>query len=122
MASDNQPTCGQGLAANADLPARLGELLATRADVLERHMRALDPADPAARPELDAYAALAGAHRAIAAQLSQLADQMASYKGLPMAAHDMQVMTDPRGQAEAFQRFIALERELVSSLQSSLPP
>ena len=48
MASDDQPTCGKGLAANAVLPARLGELMAARAEVLERHMKALDPTEPTA--------------------------------------------------------------------------
>src|ERR671935_3226006 len=69
MEGDNQPTCGKGLAANAALPAKLAELVAARAEVLERHTQALDLTDPNARHELDAYTALARApryrHRAI---------------------------------------------------------
>jgi hypothetical protein len=116
----DQPTCGRGLAANAALPAKLADLMAARAEVIERHTRALDMADPNAQQELDAYTSLARAHREIAAELARLAHQMAGYRDLPMARHDMQVMADPKGQAEAFQRFVALERELLALLHTSL--
>jgi hypothetical protein len=45
------PTCGQGLAANATLPAKLGELMASVARVLETHTKALDLNDEAAGQE-----------------------------------------------------------------------
>jgi hypothetical protein len=117
---NDQPTCGKGLAANAVLPARFAELLAARAEVLERHMQAIDPTDPNGQEELDAYAALALAHRASAAELAKLAQQMAGYRDLPMARHDMTVMTNPEGQMEAFRRFVAIEREVVALLQAKL--
>jgi hypothetical protein len=37
-----------------------------------------------------------------------------------MGRHDMAVMADPEGQMEAFQRFIAVERELLALLQAKL--
>jgi hypothetical protein len=120
VGDDDQPTCGRGLAANADLPARLADLMAARAEVLERHMGALDPADPNARTESAAYAALARAHRDIAGQLDGLARQMADCRDLPMGRHDPAVMTDPNGQMAAFKRFVALERELLGLLQTKL--
>lgn len=120
MESDDQPTCGKGLAANAVLSAKLANLMAARAEVIERHTRALDLSDPNAHAELDAYRSLARDHRGVATELAKLAEQMAGYRDLPMARHDMQVMADPTGQAEAFQRFVALERELLALLQSSL--
>ena len=115
-----QPTCGQGLAANAVLPAKLAELLAAQADVLERHTRALDPSEPNGQRELATYSTLTRTYRAVAAELASLAQHMADSRDLPMAGHDMAVMTDPRGQAEAFRRFVGLERELVTLLEAKL--
>ena len=115
---DNTPTCGKGLAANAALPARIGELLGATAEVLERHTAALDRTEPAGRAELEAYTALVGAHRAIAGELASLAQQMAGYRDLPMARHDEAVMADPAGQAAAFQRLVAVERELLELLRA----
>jgi hypothetical protein len=115
-----QTTCGEGLAANAVLPAKLAELVAAQAEVLERHTRALDPTDAAAQKELDAYTKLERAHRDVAGELAGLAEEMASYRELPMGRHDMTVMSDPKGQMEAFRRFIAVERELLALLQTKL--
>ena len=120
MSSDDQPTCGRGLAANAVLPAKLAELMAARADVLERHMKALDPSEPNGRTEAAAYTTLARAHRDVAGQLDSLAREMAGCRDLPMARHDQAVMMDPNGQMEAFRRFVAIERELVGLLETSL--
>jgi hypothetical protein len=116
---EEQPTCGRGLAAGAGLPAKLAKLMSARAEVLERHTRALDLGDAAGRQELEAYTALVRAHREIAAELARLAERMSGYGGLPMAPHDTAVLADPRGQEEAFQRFQALERELIELLQDA---
>ena len=120
MEHDDQPTCGEGLAANAVLPAKLAELMAARAEVLKRHTRALELADAAAQKEFDAYISLERAHRDVASELADLAEEMASYRNLPMGRHDMTVMTDPKGQMEAFRRFVAVEQELLALLQATL--
>ena len=120
MEHGDRPTCGEGLAANAVLPAKLAELMAAQAEVLERHTRALDPTDAAAQKELDAYTRLEHAHRDVAGELADLAEEMASYRELPMGRHDMKVMSDPKGQMEAFRRFVAVERELLALLQAKL--
>ena len=120
MDHDDEATCGKGIAAGADLPARLGQLLAARAEVLERHTRALDVDDANGRREHDAYMDLVGRHRAIAADLDALAQQMRSYRDLPMAAHNMEVMMDPNGQMAAFKTFVDIERELAAFLQTSV--
>ena len=117
---DDRPTCGMGVAANAVLPAKLAELMAARAEVLERHTRALDLTDPASRQELDAYTSLVRAHRAIANDLARLARQMAAFRDQPMGRHDLAVMADPSGQAEAFGRFVGIERQLAALLQTKL--
>jgi hypothetical protein len=109
-------TCGQGLASRSVLPAKLGELLAAQARLLEAHMRALDPADSDARMELDAYAALVTAHRDIGDRLSGIATQMADYRDLPMAAHDEAAMSDAAA-LKAFERFVQAERELTTLMQ-----
>ena len=120
MEHDDRPTCGEGLASNAVLPAKLAELMAARAEVLKRHTRALDLTDVTTQKELDAYAKLERAHRDIASELADLAEEMASYRNLPMGRHDMTVMTDPKGQMESFRRFVAEERELLALLQTKL--
>ena len=120
MQRDERPTCGEGLAANAVLPAKLAELMAARAEVLKRHTGALDLTDAAAQKELDAYTSLERAHRDVASELADLAEEMAGYCNLPMGRHDMTVMTDPRGQMEAFRRFVAVEQELLALLQATL--
>jgi hypothetical protein len=120
MEPNDQPTCGQGLAANADLPAKLAELMAAMADVLERHTDALDLTDSAAREEFDAYSALVQAHRTVADELASLAQQMAGYRDLPMGRHDEAALADPQGQAEAFQRLLTTERELLALLSAKV--
>src|SRR5687768_17638173 len=120
MERDDRPTCGKGLAANAVLPAKLAELIAAQGEVLKRHARALDPADATAQAELDAYTRLERAHGAVARELASLAEEMASYRNLPMCRHNMTVITDPKGQTEAFRRFLAMERELLALLQAKL--
>ena len=121
MEHDDRPTtCGEGLAANAVLPAKLAELTAAQAEVLKRHTQALDLTDATTQKELDAYTRLKRAHRGVASELASLAEEMASYRNLPMGRHDMTVMTDPEGQIEAFRRFVAVERELLALLQAKL--
>ncbi len=117
----DRQTCGQGLAANADLPAKLGELMAAQAEVLERHTGALDTSDPNAKREVDAYTSLVLGHRNVAGALRNLAQEMRSYRDLPMGRHDWAVMADPKGQMEPFRRFVAAERDLVALLQAKLP-
>lgn len=120
MANDDEPTCGKGIAAAADLPDQLGRLLAARAEVLERHTRALDVTDANGRREHEAYMDLVGRHRAIAADLEALAEQMRGYRDLPMAEHNMEVMMDPNGQGAAFREFVELERALAGFLTESV--
>jgi hypothetical protein len=113
---EDPSTCGQGLASRSVVPNKLGELIAAQARVLEAHVRALDPTDTDARHELDAYAALVVAHRDVADRLTGIADQMAGYRNLPMAAHDEAAMSDSVAH-KAFERFVQVERELTTVLQ-----
>jgi hypothetical protein len=108
---EDQPTCGQGLAASAALPAGVGELMAAMAGVLDVHQRALDLTDERARPEHHAYVTLVLELRAIAAQLSAAAERIAGYEDLPMGRHDEAAMAAPEA-IFAFDRFVKAEGAL----------
>lgn len=114
---DDQPTCGQGIAANSALPAAVGDLLAAMAAVLANHQRALDLSDPDAQPEQQAYAGLVAELGAIAARLNTLAGQMNGYRTLPMGRHDEKKMAAPEATA-AFTAFVRQERMLYGLLES----
>jgi hypothetical protein len=114
-----QPTCGQGVAANSSLPSALGGVIAAMADNLEAHRLALDVTDDAARQEHDAYSRLIGQQRQAAERLRATAEQMAGARDLPMGKHDMARMTTPRV-LDAFKAFVAAEQELLELLRSRL--
>jgi hypothetical protein len=115
---DEPQTCGQGLAANAVLPARMAGLLGALAGVLAKHVLALDERNPDALAERAAYEALVHAHQDITQRLEALARQMESYRDLPLAPHDEDVMHDPTLQAAAFQRYVAELRTLAELLNT----
>jgi hypothetical protein len=111
-----QPTCGQGLAAHSALPAKLAELMAAVADVLENHTTALDLEDENARREQDVYRKLIAQHRQTAAELRSTAGDMASQRDLPMARHDPGVMSSPAA-LDALGKLVAVEEALLDLLQ-----
>jgi hypothetical protein len=116
---DDQPTCGEGLAAHSALPAKLAELEDALAENLELHQKTLDLRDEHARAELEAYVRLANAHRAIASQLRATAAEMAGYRGLPMGAHDEKALGDPK-LLDAFATFVTREQQLLAELQHAV--
>jgi hypothetical protein len=116
---DDQPTCGKGLAEHSALPAKLAELEDALAENLEAHQKTLDVSDGNSRRELDAYQRLAREHRAIAAQLRETAGHMAGYRDLPMGRHDERAFADPK-LFEAFEKFVRVEDELLTQLQTAL--
>ena len=114
-----QQTCGKGLAQHSVLTARLGELIASTARVLEVHMKALDLTDEHSKREYDAYRELASAHRRIAGELADTARRMAGYRTLPMGRHDMAAMMSPAPR-HAFAGFVDHEAALATLLQERL--
>jgi hypothetical protein len=114
-----QPTCGKGLEQNAALPAKLADVLDAVAENLSAHMTALDPGDQAAREERDAYAELLARHRAIVDELRALSKEMASYRDLPMAPHDPEVMRGPTLR-DPFQLLVEVEKELRAYLDGRI--
>jgi hypothetical protein len=113
-----QPTCGQGLAENAPLPAKLAELTAALAENLEAHLPTLELDDEHSRREHEVYQELARRHRDAAAQLAAAAGQMAAQRDLPMGRHDLRAVSPEV--AEAFQRFVDRKQELLALLQRQL--
>jgi hypothetical protein len=116
---EDEPTCGKGLAEHSVLPAKLGELTASVAEVLEVHTNALDLSDENSRKERDAYLELAKQHRETAARLQATARQMAGYRDLPMGRHDPEMMSGPEPLA-AFEKLVRIEQELLTMLQKRL--
>jgi hypothetical protein len=116
---EDQQTCGKGLAESSALPAKVGELIGSMAEVLEIHMEALDLQDNDSRREHEAYRELVSDDRRIAAQLDETARRMAGYRDLPMGRHDMSAMSSPKA-VEAFEKFVKLEEGLSAMLQKRL--
>jgi hypothetical protein len=114
-----QPTCGMGLAANAMLPAGLGELTAALGDVLEAHIPSLDLTDERSRKEREVYQRLAEGHRRAGLQLMTIAQQMAECRDLPMGRHEEAAMASP-AVVDSFRRFVQSEQQLLSTLQGRL--
>jgi hypothetical protein len=101
------------------LPAKLGELAAALAEVLDTHTKALDLDDENARQERDAYLQLADQQRRAAAQLLATSKEMAGYRDLPVASHDPTVMASAEV-ADIFEKFVNVENELLALLQGRI--
>jgi hypothetical protein len=111
-----QPTCGQGLAEHAALPARLAEVTEAIASNLQMHMQALELDDEPARQEHAVYLRLAEEQRQAAARLRAVANEMAAARDLPMGRHDAQTMSSPEV-GDAFQHLVTAKLELLALLQ-----
>lgn len=116
--TEQEWTCGMGLAAGSELPGRMADLLNVMARNLELHMRSLDSDDPAATEELIAYRQLTGRMRDVSGYLETLAGEMAGYRNLPMAPHDEAALNTSEV-TEAFNALIAIERDLAAYLTAS---
>ena len=112
-------TCGRGLAANATLPAKLGELTLAVAAILEAHIPSLDLTDDRSRREREVYQRLVEQHRGAAGQLAVLGRQMAESRDLPMGRHDAAAMAAP-AVIGTFERFVQVEQELIAMLRQRL--
>ena len=116
---DDQRTCGKGLAENATLPWKLGELATAMSAVLEAHIPSLDLTDENARKEHDVYQHLVAEFRQTAAQMEAIARQMSAAGDLPMGRHDMAVMGSEAVQ-HSFERFVQSEQDMLTLLQRKL--
>jgi hypothetical protein len=113
----DEPTCGKGLAEHSAVPRLMADMTEAMAEVLERHTKALDLTDSSSRREHEAYLGLVRDFREVSARLGETARRMAGYRELPMGRHDMSAMVEPANVA-AFQRYVRLEAEFLTLLQS----
>lgn len=116
--SEEQWTCGMGLAAHAPVPAKIAEFLTALAENLEAHIPTIDTRDPDGRTEHAAYVRLAKEYDALGAQLASTAQRMHRYRDLPAAPHHETELGDPK-LLRTFERFVALEAELGDMLSTS---
>jgi len=116
--SNQQWTCGMGLAVGGELPGRMADLLSVMARNLELHMRSLDSNNIAANDELIAYQRLTGRMRDVSGYLEALSAEMISYRDLPMAPHD-EAALETSDVVDAFHALIASERSLADYLTAS---
>lgn len=112
-------TCGRGVAANAELPEQLANIVAAVADVLEHHMTALPVVDEAAREELEGYASVVARARDAESALREMAREMRAKRDLPAAPHDMSILTAPAAQ-EVFLSLVEKERTLHALVERRL--
>ena len=112
-------TCGKGLADRSVLPAQLANLTAALAGILEEHQKSLTSNDMNTAVERAAYWDLTKRYRGISQDLSAAARQMAGYRGLVMAPHDIGALRSTTNVC-AFDRFIEAERDLIDLLQTCL--
>jgi hypothetical protein len=114
--TDDQPTCGKGLAENAALPAKFAELTDAVADILEAHLPTLDLTDEHSRAEFEVYKHLAAELRQASLRLEAIAAEMAGRRELPMGRHDEPALAS-WAVIEPFHSFVKLEGELLTLLQ-----
>lgn len=112
----DEPTCGKGIAASAGLPETLAAFVRAMADMLQSHIRALDPDEPHGRIEIDANSRIVSEHRSLGDRLDALAALMRGYRDLPVAGHDMDIIMDQRS-IDVFAALVAREQELSALLQ-----
>lgn len=117
--NDDQPTCGKGIAASAPLPDAVADVLRGMSALFQNHIRALNSAARSDQPEIDAYGRLARNYGAGADNVAALAELMRSYRTLPMATHDMAVLTD-KTSFRVFAELVAREQALLTLLQEQV--
>jgi len=88
------------------------------AGMLERHMVALDLADPRSAAEHGVYGEVAAAHRRAADQLRAAAERMDAQRELPMGPHDMAAVAHP-DTTRAFQTLVDAKRHLLTLLRDT---
>ena len=114
-----EATCGTGMAASAVLPTRMSAVVAAMADMLTRHTDSLDPNDPDAEAEREAWLAIAAEQRQLAGRLAAAADRMEAQRGLPEAHHDVAELSAPDAVA-AFEHYVHAQEQLSTLLTQQL--
>jgi len=93
--------------------------MASVAENLELHMKALDVKDKNIRSQCKAYAKLAKEHRDISASLQAIAGEMEGYEDQAHSRPAEDILSDPKILA-AFEKFMKAERELIAVLKKRM--
>ena len=117
---DEAQTCGKGLADRSTLPASLATFIGALATLLTQHQKSAKGDDPNSTRERDAYRSLAERYRNVSRDLDVAAKEMAGYRAMPMAPHDVSVLISADN-IGAFERVVAAEREIGRLLSEMLP-
>jgi hypothetical protein len=113
---DAQPTCGQMVASNAAIPAKLAEGATSVAEMWEAHA-ALMGKDKDAQAEAKGLRAIAKTHRQIAASLIKASEEMKKAASWPAVPHDMdKMMADPK-LTEAGKKVLEIHKEIIAVMQ-----
>lgn len=113
---ETHSSCGQELAGDADVPRRLGALIAHVAANLETHAHWVGTESAEARQEHRALTAIAEQYRLIARAFEQAATTMTSLASLPPAPHDP-LRFDRRGFVEWMQKKVELQLDCATLLR-----
>lgn len=111
----SEQTCGEEMAASADVPRRWEALMNHVATNMEWHAAWVGVASPAATREHDALLEVAGAYRAMASAAARAAAAMEAMKDLPPAPHDPSRI-DRAGQARWMRDKIEMQRAFAALL------
>ena len=111
--TSNKPTCGQELAAAAEVPDKWRQLMSHVATNLESHASWVGSDSNAARDEHDALLRLAQAYRDMAGAAARAVAAMTAMRDLAPAPHDPSRI-DRAGQASWMRVKIRIQRELAA--------
>jgi hypothetical protein len=111
-----EETCGQEMAASAEVPLRWKALMDHVAGNMDAHATWVGTASPGARREHDAMRRVAAAYRAMAWAAGSAAQAMIDMKDLPPAPHDP-ARRDGAAWATWMREKIRMQRELAAMLQ-----
>jgi len=110
-----EQTCGQELAASAEVPQKWGALMEHVAGNMEWHAGWVGTGSPAAKREHDALLRVATDYRAMAAAAARAATAMTGMKDLEPVPHDRSKL-DRAAQARWMRAKIKMQREFAALL------
>jgi hypothetical protein len=115
MTMVTEETCGQEMAAGAEVPRQWQALMSHVAANMDWHAAWVGEGSPAAKREHDALIEIAGAYRAMADAAARAVAAMTAMKDLDAAPHDPARFDRP-GQARWMRTKIEMQRDLARLL------
>jgi uncharacterized protein YndB with AHSA1/START domain len=109
------PTCGIGLAQQATISLKIGEMFEGLAETLELHRVMLKLEDPNARREGEVYREFATSWAEIARNVQRTAARMLEQRELPMGEHDEAKWGERN--TRAFEKYVRAQGQLLARLR-----